>query len=135
MKSCAGLKTIIVKVFIPGADKETQRGLFCFFGSTSHSKCEISSFGYNLCNLMFTKIGLILKLPDAYFSHGILLSALVRSLFVFIRVGLVKLPVARDSLKGNRWCMTQASYPFRALLNKHIQIFPAILIFHIARFD
>ena len=31
MTSCAGLKTIIVKVFIPGADKETHRGLFCFW--------------------------------------------------------------------------------------------------------
>jgi hypothetical protein len=31
MTSCAGLKTIIVKVFIPGADKETQRGSFCFW--------------------------------------------------------------------------------------------------------
>jgi hypothetical protein len=33
-----GLKTIIVKVFIPGADREIHQGLIYFFGSTSHSK-------------------------------------------------------------------------------------------------
>jgi len=31
--------------------------------------------------------------------------------------------------------MTQPPYPFRAFLNKQIQIFPTILIFHVARFN
>lgn len=47
MTSCAGLKTIIVKVFIPGADKETHRGFVIVLVAQVIATVRYQVFGYN----------------------------------------------------------------------------------------
>ena len=98
-----GLETIIVKVFIPGANKgNTSGGLVfsCFFGS-SHSKNVRYQFRIKTSSAIIGDdvLYITINLNSIYAYSGIYLKTrLIETLFFWIRIRRIEFPIYRDSL-------------------------------------